>query len=217
MTKHQFKAQPRSVSGRKVKKLREQGVLPANVFGKGVTSKTIQLDSKNFSTLRKQVGDSTLLYLSVEGEKEERPVLVREVVAHPVTGKLLHVSFNQVNLKEKVLAPVAIELTGESLAEKDKLGILVTQLTEVEIEALPTDMPENITLDISNLSNVGDSIKVGDLKLSDKLTVTTDPETIIVKVEPLAEEEKVETEAPAETTEAAETATAPTEAPAEEA
>lgn len=178
--------------GRDVKKLRSQKLVPGNVFGRKIDSTNLQVSAKDFSKLFKEVGESTLIYLDIKGEKEPRPVMVSEVTKHPVTGQLLHVAFHQVDLKEKVSAKVAVKLSGEAPAEKEKLGILVQQADEIEIEALPTDMPENITVDVSLLSTVGSSITVKDLKLeSNKLSVKTDPETIIVKIEELAKEEVV--------------------------
>lgn len=196
-TKHTLSVQPRTVVGRRVKQLRRTGMIPANVFGKHAESANVQVSVKDFTRAYAEVGESTLLYLTVEGEKEARPVLVREVTFHPVTSEVLHIDFNQVSLKEKVTAPVKIELVGEAPAEKEKLGILVQQLDEVELEALPTEMPENLEISIDKLAAVDDAIKVSDLPIdTSKITIKTDPETIIVKIEPLPAEEPVE--APAE-------------------
>ena len=198
MTKHQLSTAPRKILGRKVKQLRNSGLVPATVFGKNVSTVNLQLSAKDFQKTYREVGESTLIYLQVEGEKTDRPVLVSEVTRHPVTGLLLHVSFHQVDLKTKVSAPVAVKLTGESPAAKDKLGILVHQLDEIEVEALPTDMPEHIDVDISVLSEVNQAIYVKDLKLASQLTIKSDPESIIAKIEPLAAEEKIETPAQVE-------------------
>jgi len=111
----------------------------------------------------------------------------------PVSGKPLHVDFRQVNLKEKVTANIPIEIIGESPAIKEKDGVLVTPLDEIEVEALPTDLPESIQVDISGLANIGDSITVADLKVGDKVEIQTDPETPIVLIqEQQAEEEEPE-------------------------
>jgi large subunit ribosomal protein L25 len=191
--KHSLSVQPRTVIGRKVKQLRHAGLVPANVFGKNAESANIQMPVKDFSNAYAEVGESTLLYLSVDGEKEARPVLVREVTRHPVTSEILHIDFNQVSLKEKVTAPVKIELTGEAPAEKEKLGILVQQLDEVELEALPTEMPEHLEVSVEKLIAVDDAILVKDLPLDySRITIKSDPEAIIVKIEPLPAEEPVE-------------------------
>ena len=194
--KHLLSASPRKITGRKIKSLRSQGFIPANVFGKDLKSLSLQIKTIEFTKLYKEVGESTLIYLSVEGEKENRPVMVHDVALHPVTDIILHVDFHQVNLKEKTTASVAIKLTGEAPAEKEKQGILVQQLSEIEIEALPADMPESVEISIESLVAEGDTLQVKDIKTSDKLTVKSDPEAIVVKIEPLAKEEPKE-EAPA--------------------
>lgn len=197
MTKHTLKVSPRELAGRKVKTLRSKGILPANIFGKDLKSLNVSVDTKTIQKLYAQIGESTLLYLEVEKEKESRPVFIRQFVKNPVTGLPLHASFNQVNLKEKVLAPVPLELVGIAPAEQEKLGIMVQQLQDLEVFALPTDMPENIQVDISALTSEGSAITVGDLKLDSKLEVKTDPETIVVKIEALAKEEVEPVVAPA--------------------
>lgn len=197
-TKHTLKASPRKTIGRKVKSIRSQGLIPANVFGRDLKSCSIQIKAADFSKLHKEVGESTLVYLAIDSEKEDRPVMVHEIALHPVTGQILHVDFHQVNLKEKTVANVVIKLTGEAPAEKDKQGILVQQLSELEIEALPTDMPESVEVSVTSLAAEGDTVLVKDVKLPAKLTVKTDPEAIVVKIEPLAKEEpkEVPVEAP---------------------
>lgn len=199
MTKHTLIAQPRTITGRAVKKLRVQGLVPANIFSKSIDSQNIQLSPRDFVRLRREIGESTLIYLEVAGEKTDRPVIVREVTTHPVTDQLLHIAFNQVSLKEKVTAPVSLEVTGTAPAEKDGLGILVQHLQVLDIEALPADIPEHILVDVSGLSQVDAAIAVKNLQIdTSKITIKTDPETIVVKIEPLAAEEKVEAPAPVE-------------------
>src|SRR3989344_1501321 len=136
MSKHTFKAEVRTITGRKVKALRMKGLIPAVVYGKEAKTANLQISAKEFNKLHSQAGESTLVYLQVGGEKEDRPVLIRQVVNDAVNESVLHVDFHQVNLKEKVKVAVPLKLIGEAPAEKDKLGILVQQLTEVEVEAL---------------------------------------------------------------------------------
>jgi len=190
MEKHEITGQDRILVGRKVKNLRKQGLVPGNIFGNKIESKNIQLDTKKFLLLYHKVGESALCYLKVDGEKDPRPVFINQITKNPVTGDLLHVAFHQVDLKQKVTAPVPILLVGEAQAEKDKLGIMVQQIDEIEIEALPADMPENISLDVSSLAVVGAHFSVSDIKLdSTKLEIKSDPETIVVQIEGLAKEE----------------------------
>ncbi len=216
-TKHTLKAKVREITGRKVKQLRAQGQIPANVYGKGLPSVSLQMNGLEFAKAFKNASESTLFYLQIEGEKIERPVLVRQVSIHPVSGTIVHVDLNQVNLKEKVKTSVAIKLVGESPAEKEGLGVLVQQLDDLEVEGLPTDMPESIEVSVTNLIDLDSSIVVSDLKVSDKLEVLTEKDRIVAKIAPMAKEEVVETpvvEAPTEGATPAESTEAPAPAPA---
>lgn len=192
MTKHILAHEKRSALGRKVKNLRKNGIVPGNVYSKAAPSENIQIKLADFEKLYKQVGESTLVYLG------DKPTLIRQIVRHPVSGQILHLEFNQVNLKEKVKAQVKIVLTGEAPAVKDGKGIMVQQTDHVEIEALPADMPEHIEVDISSLEEADQAITVKDLKLDQKLSAATDADTVLVKIEHLAKEEVKETPVAAE-------------------
>lgn len=185
MSKHSLVSQIRTVTGRKVKALRKSGLTPAVVYGKKTKTESIQVNTKEFVKLFSQIGESTLVYLG------DRPTLVRDVTYDAVTGLPLHVDFLQVDLKEKVKANVPVKLIGESPAEKEKLGVLVQQLEEIEVEALPTDMPEHIEVDVTILAEVDQAIHVKDLKISSKVEVLSDGGQIIAKIEPMAKEEPV--------------------------
>lgn len=192
MEKIILKAKTRKDVGRKVKLLRKQGILPANIYGKKIKSESIQIDLKEFLSVYKQVGDTKLFYIN------ERPVLVANIQKDPVSDSLLHVDFHQVDLKEKVEAKVPVELIGESPAEKQSIGTVVQYLNEIEVEALPTDLPEKFEIDISTLSEVDQMVHVKDLPYDkSKIEVKTDLEEILVKVEPPQKEEVV-APAPAE-------------------
>ena len=208
MTKHTLKADARKILGRKVNSLRKLGLVPAVVYGKKTKTVNLQVDAKVFSKLHSRVGESALVYLQIEGEKDERPVLVRQVTLHPVSDTILHVDFHRVDLLEKVTAAVPVQIVGEAPAEKEKLGILVQQLHEIEVEALPTDMPESFEVEASGLVEVNQAILVKDVKTSVKVKVLTDPEQIIAKIEHMAKEEVKE-----EVPEVAEAPTSPDQAP----
>jgi len=191
-------AEVRTLTGRKTKKLRRGGVLPANVYGKKTESISVQLPLDVFLKTYNQVGETGLIELSVNGDKKH--VLISNVQLDPVSDTPIHVDFREVNLKEKVTAAVQIELMGESPAEKSGVGTPVQQLNEVEVEALPADLPESFTVDISVLSEVDQAIYVKDLVYDkNKMELLADDlEAIIVKIEPPQEEEVVDT-APVET------------------
>lgn len=193
-----LKAEKRDLVGRKVSTLRSKGFLPANIFGNKVKSLSITVDSKEFLKVFKEAGETGLIEISVGSEK--RPVLIHNVQSHPVTELPLHVDFLQVDLKEKVTAEVSIELSGESPAVKQNQGTIVQYLNEVEVKALPADLPEKFVIDISELKEVDQSVQIKDLKYdSKKVEVVGEPEEIIVKVEaPKKVEEEVVVAPPAE-------------------
>ncbi len=197
-------AEKRSVLGRKVKTLRREGVIPAHVFGHKVTTIHVQVKNSEFSKVFEKVGETGIVDLAVDGQK--RPVLVRNVQLHPVTSQTLHVDFYQINLTEKVKVNVPIEVVGESPAVEKKIGLLLTPVTEVEIEALPADIPEKIELEISKLANVGDEIKIKDLTVDrSKIEILQDAELVVAQIGELVtkEMEAVEAEIEAEQAETA--------------
>lgn len=191
MDKHILKAKAREEIGKKVKLLRKEGLLPANVFGKKIKSQAVTIDAKEFDKVYKEAGETSLITLVFEGsKKEERPVLVSNIQLHAATGDVLHVDFHQVDLKEKVTASVPVEMAGEAPAEKQGVGTAVLYVDEVEVEALPTDLPEKFVVDISNLSEVDQAVYVKDLKIDkNKVEIKGDLEAILVKVEPPQKEE----------------------------
>ncbi len=213
MEKIILKAKLRKQVGRKVKLLRKEGILPANIYGKKIKSESIQIGLKEFMDVYKKVGDTSLFYIN------ERPVLVANIQKDPVSDMILHVDFRQVDLKEKVEARVSIELIGESPAEKQSIGTVVQYLNEIEVKALPADLPEKFEIDISTLSEVDQMVHVKDLKFDrSKIEVKTDSEEILVKVEPPQKEEVIvppPTEVPPEGEVPAVEGPAPAETPKE--
>lgn len=195
MPKAILKAEKRTVEGRKVKKLRKEGYLPGNVFGKKIKSQSVQVNLKDFEKTYKEVGETGLLTLNVGSE--DRPVLIHNLQLHPVTDDPIHVDFLQVDLKEEVEANIPVELVGESPAEKQALGTVVQYINEIKVEALPGDLPEKFEVDISTLLEVDQSIIVKDLKYDkSKVEIKDDVEAIVAKVEPPQKEEVVTPEVP---------------------
>jgi len=207
MKKLTLNTKSRDVLGRKIKKLRQQGILPGNVFGKKIKSEAVQVELADFEVVYKAAGETGLVTLVLE--KDEKPVLIHNFQVHPVTGEALHVDFLQVDLKEKVEADVPVEVIGESPTEKQGLGTVVQYVNEITVEALPTDLPEKFEIDVTELVEVDQAIHVKDIKVDrSKIDIKTDAEQIIVKVEPPQKEEVVEAPVAAEGTEAPGEATA---------
>jgi large subunit ribosomal protein L25 len=192
MSKYILKSETRKIEGRKVKKLRETGILPGNVYGKKIKSEAIQVDLKEFESIYKEAGETGIIELK-EGDKN-RAVLVHNLQRNPVSDKPIHVDFLQVDLKEKVEADIPVEMTGESPAEKQSIGTVVQYLNEIKVEALPMDLPEKFIIDTAVLAEVDQAIYVKDLKVdATKVDIKTGADEIVVKVEPPQKEEVVET------------------------
>lgn len=202
MEKVKISAEPRKVLGKKVKNLRKEGILPANLFGRGLKSKAVQLPGKDFRKVFKQAGETGVVELKVKDEAY--PVLIHSVQHDPVTNNITHVDFQKVNLKEKITAHVPIKLVGESPAEKSRVGLILQTVSEIEIESLPTDIPPEIEIDISKLSEVGQTVHVKDLKIDkEKIEVENEPEEVVVSVQSAEmKEEPVEEEKTPEEVEA---------------
>ena len=208
-------AQKRTVLGRKVKTLRREGLIPAHVFGHKIKTEHVQVKESDFNKVFEKAGETGIIDLALDSEK--KPVLVRNVQIHPVTDTPLHIDFYQVNLSEKVKVNVPLEVVGESPAVGKKVGVLLTPITELEIEALPVNLPEKIEVDTSRLENVGDEVKVKDLKVDrSKIEIHADGELVVAQIGELVtrEMEAVEAEIEAEQAETAAEAAA-AEAPAE--
>lgn len=201
MNKITLKAEKREVFGRKVKSLRKNKIIPGNIFGKGIESYAIQVLRDDFVKVYEEAGETGIVQILVDGK--EKPVLIHELHRNPVDAELLHVDFIQVDLKVKISAAVPVEIIGESPAEKQGLGTVVQQIDEIEVEALPADLPEKFQIDISQLSEVDQAIYVKNLEYDkSKVELQAESEEIIVKVEPQREEEPEPTPEPAVSEEA---------------
>lgn len=185
-----LKAEKRKVLGRRVKKLRREGILPGNIYGKSTNSTAVQIKGKEFEKLFAETGETEVIDLQIDKEKKTRPVLIRDIQVDPVTNSPLHIDFMQVDLTEKVEAPVPIEFINEAPAVKESKGILLELLSEIEVEALPTNLPLKIEVDISGLGKVDDAIAVADLKLPKGVGVKTDLKELVCKIEATKAEEE---------------------------
>lgn len=192
-----LEAKSRTLLGRKVKQLRKEGLIPAHVFGHKIETIHVEVKAGEFRKVYEKAGETGVIALSVEGKAH--PVLVRSLQIHPLTDEIQHIDFYQVNLSEKVKVNVPLEIVGEAPAVEKKIGLLLTPVTEVEVEALPTDLPESITVDVSNLAAIDDAIKVADLKIDrSKIEVLAEPELVVAQIGELVTKEMEAAEAEAE-------------------
>lgn len=184
--------QKREIFGKKLRNLRLKGWLPAIIYGNGIEALPVQAKYSDFEKIYQAAGENTLLNISLNGEK--RGVLIYDVVKHFLTGKFLHADFYQVKLDEKIKVKIPLVFIGESDAVRNLGSILVKNIHEVEIEALPQSLPKELTVDISSLRNLGDNVKIKDLVLPPQIKILENPQEIIVlATAPRVEEEILET------------------------
>lgn len=186
--KIELKADVRTILGSKVRALRNSGFIPAVLYGKGQEAISLQVPVKDFTKVLKEAGESTLVYLNVNGKSY--PIIIHDVAKDPIKDDIIHADFYKVSLIEKIKTKVPVVFVGESPAVKDLAGIFVRNLNELEVEALPQNLPHEITVDISSLKNFRDQILVKDLNLGTDIKIEADSDTIIATVqEPKSQEE----------------------------
>jgi large subunit ribosomal protein L25 len=196
-TKTRLKLARRETIGKKVRALRRQGIIPANIYGHNVESVPVQVSSDELRLLMKQHGRNEIIYVTVEGD--ERPTFVRDIQRNPVSDQILHVDFMQISLTEKVRLEVPVRFSGVSPAVSTFGGIVTHALTSVLVEALPTSIPSSIEIDISALTEIGQSVHVGDLPEMSGVEFMTDEGAVIVRIDlPAAERAEEAEAAPAE-------------------
>ena len=187
-TKIELNAQKREIIGSGLNNLRRSGYMPAVLYGKGQESIPLQIPVKNFRRAFELAGESTLIFINVDGLSY--PTIIHDVAKDAVSDDILHADFYKVRLDEKIKAKVAVVFQGESPATRDLGGIFVRNINELEIEAFPQDLPHEIVVDMSSLKNIGDQILVKDLKLDAKLKIMGEAEEIVATAqEPMSEAE----------------------------
>ena len=215
-TRTELKVEPREVLGKKVRALRRQGITPANIYGQHLESQAIQVPTDELRHVIKTAGRNDIIYLRLDGD-DPRPTFVRDIQQNPITDAILHVDFLQISLREKVRADVPIHLIGLAPAVDTYQGILMHGLDHVSVEALPTEVPSFIEVDVTSLVEINQALHVSDVPAPEGVTILTDMEQVIAKVAPPAVEPEPEVEEEAEAVEGEEAAeeAAEGEAPAE--
>lgn len=193
MLEIQISATIRDKFGKQTKSLKKNGVIPAVLYGHGSKAMSLSLNLKEFAKIYKQAGESTIINLNIEkdGKVESKPVLIHEVDFDPVSDVLRHADFYIVRMDEKITAKIPIIFVGESNAIKVLNGILIKNLHEIEIEALPKDLPHQIEVDISAINTFNDYIHIKDLKLSHGVKIFGDDLEIVALVKPPRTEEEI--------------------------
>lgn len=188
----ELKAKKRKIQGKKVKKLRREEKIPAILFGGKGQSQPLTLSHPEFEKVYQEAGEATVIDLNLNGKKHN--VLISEVQTDPL-GKILHADLKRVTAGEKITAMVPIMIEGEAVPIKSGEGILLTLLDEIEVESFPKDLPSEIKVDISGLTEVGQGVEIKDLPIDPKKVEVLDhePNELILKIDhPQLEEEKEE-------------------------
>jgi len=216
-------AHKRDLLGKKVRFLRREGITPVNLYGHGVESTSLQIETPALRKALAHAGKTSLISLKVGSSKRPHMAIVREIQRDPVKGELLHVNFYQVRMDEKLKIEVPLVLTGKAPAVKEFGGILVQEMSSIEVECLPANMPHSVEANISGLVQLDQALHVKDLRFGEGVTIIADPGKVVAKIARLRIEVVEEVAAPAaeaevevaEGEEGAEAAKAEGKAPAE--
>jgi large subunit ribosomal protein L25 len=194
---------------------RRQNEIPAVLYGKNKEGLVLAVSRGEFEKVYREAGHSAIVDLDVDGKVKK--ALIQEVAEHVVTDDILHADFYEVSMTEKITTTVPLKFVGDSTAVLDLNGTLITNKSEIEIECLPMDLPHEIEVDLSVLSDFEATIHVSDIKVSDKVEVKDEAEELIASVEPpRTEEELAELEEPVAEAEMPESEHGSDEVPAEE-
>ena len=186
---------PRDVVGKKVKRLRRQGLVPVHFYGAGTEPLSMQVEGAVLRRVLLRAGTNVPITIDIADGGGENICFVREVQRHPVTEDILHVDFLRVDVSQTITADVPIVLEGVSPAVTDLGGTLLQILDAVQVEALPMRIPGSFTVDVSILDDFDKTIRVESLALSADATVLADPgQMIATVVRPRIEEEPVDEE-----------------------
>lgn len=182
-----LKTEKREVFGKKLKGLRQEGKLPAVWYGPGINTQSVSVPLKDFLKVWKEAGKSTIVELDMNGARKS--VLIYNVAVDVVTEAPIHADFYAIQMDKPITATIPLIFTGESPAVKILGGILIRVIHEIEIEALPADLPHELAVDISALATFEDQITIGNIALSPGVKTTASAADVVALVEaPVAEE-----------------------------
>ncbi len=183
MADNELQVAQRVVTGKKVAALRRAGRTPGNVFGHRIDSTSVQVDTVELTHLLRAMGRNAIITLKVEGEPAARAVMVRKIARNPLNGKMLHVDFYQVNMSEKMRADVPVVLTGTSDAVVTYGGVLMQMVDVIHVEALPSDIPSEYTVDVAQLTQLDQAVHVRDLHIEGgTVTILSDLDVVVARV-----------------------------------
>jgi large subunit ribosomal protein L25 len=198
MEKLELEVSKRDVTGKKVRFLRREGKTPAKIYGPGIDSMPVQVDTRTLEQILAKAGETDLITLKMHGSKAHPRVLIREIQKEPLTDKLLHIDFYQADLTQTIKVDVPLVFIGEAPIAKRRNVSIITMLDTIHIEALPDHLPHSIEVDLSVIEDVDQAIHVKDIKLNPEIILHSDPEQVVARA---IEAKAVVEEAPAEAVE----------------
>ncbi len=190
MTKINLKSKIREEVGKNLNSFREQGLIPAVVYGHKVKPRNLWINYLDFKKAFDNAGESTVIELEI-GEKEKVNALIHDSQSDPLTGKFSHIDFFQIRMDEEIETEVPIEFLGESLAVKELGGMLVKNMDTIEVKCLPGNLPHEFKVDISKIKTFDDHFKVSDLEIPEKVEILSEMDTVIALVAPPRTEEEL--------------------------
>src|SRR3989344_2022543 len=182
-------AETRNKFGKAVQSLRREGLIHAELYGHGTENLHLSVRAKDFDKVFRQAGENTLVDVVIAGTK--RPAVIHDIACDPVTDEVLAVDFYQVRLDERMKVKVPIAFVGEAPAVKDKGGVLVKAMQEIEIECFPVNIPHAINADLTAIADIGGSLYVKDLRVGADVKILVSPETVIATVKEKAAKEEI--------------------------
>ncbi|MBR73530.1 MAG: 50S ribosomal protein L25 [Dehalococcoidaceae bacterium] len=191
-----YQAEPREIFGKKVKNLRNNGIIPANIYGKGIDSIPVQMPYAKVKTMLNSEGINGYIELDINGEKSSRAVIIRAVSRHPISRDVEHIDFNQVDQSTKIQASIPIVIIDEAPAVTDNKAVLLNGIDSLQISALPGSLPKSIEVSVANLIEFDDALFVSDIKLDSSIDILSAPDSLVVKASAprVAEEETISDE-----------------------
>ncbi len=183
--------EPRTVLGKKVRKLRRAGIVPVHLYGRNIDPQPLQCESKTLLKVLTQVGMNAPVNVTVAGQDTQQLAFVREIQFDPSRGDMIHVDFLHVELSEEMSASIPIVTVGASPGARAANGSVVQILFSLDVRALPMDMPSEIQADLSVLAAVDDVIRVSSLTIPPNVSVSVEPETMVARIEVVRVEDVV--------------------------
>jgi len=188
-----YEAEPRDILGKKVKNLRENGIIPANIYGKGIDSMPVQMSYSKVKTMLNSEGINGYIELDINGEKSSRAVIIRDVTRHPISRDVEHIDFNQVDQSTKIQANIPIVIIDEAPAVTENKAVLLNGIDSLQISALPGSLPKSIEVSVAGLMEFDDAVFVSDIQIDNSIDVLSPLDALVVKASAprIAEEETV--------------------------